>query len=99
MMKNYYWNPKRMLPALLLFLSSTTLVDGFNFEVGKRIVDMLNHFLGDPEGTNEFIVAYRRNGAFAHDLQAADRDDYIRLAFSLSLSLIYVGLEDGTHIG
>jgi hypothetical protein len=95
-----------MITALLLLLSSTTLVDSFgqefnqfNYGVEKRIVDRLIHFLGDPEGTNEFIATYRRNGAFAHNLQAADRDEYIRLASSLSLSLIYVGLEDGTHMG
>ena len=71
----------------------------FNYEVEKRVVDRITNFLADPSQTNQFLATYRENGAFRHGLTAPDRDDFIKLAYSVALPLVYCGLEDGSHMG
>ena len=84
---------------LLLLLVRTTSANQFNYEVEKRIVDNMNFYLGDPISTDKLLSTYYTNGGFPHGLQAPDRDDYAKLAYSLPEPLIYYGLEDGTNVG
>ena len=83
----------------LLAALPTTEAQQFNFEVEKRVVDNLNFYLGDPISANELLATYYNNGGFPHRLQAPDRDDYAKLAYSLPEHLIYYGLENGTNVG
>ena len=71
----------------------------FNFEVEKRILERLDFYLGGPMNVNEIIHNFRFNDGFPNDMLAADRDLYLKLAYSVSQPLVYFGLEDGTCIG
>ena len=71
----------------------------FNFEVEKRILERLDFYLGGPMNVNEIIHNFRFNDGFPSDMLAADRDLYLKLAYSVSQPLVYFGLEDGTCIG
>ena len=71
----------------------------FNYEVEKRIRDNLNFFLGMPIETNNIVASYYNNDGFPNQLNATDRDAYLRLAYSLSQRFVYYGMEDGLFAG
>jgi hypothetical protein len=75
----------------------------FNYEVEKRVVERIDDFLNGPRTASGIIEKFRTNGGFAHNMDARDRDMYLRLAYALQqeylFDLIYVSLEDGTFIG
>jgi hypothetical protein len=81
--------------------SALTVVDAgqFNFEVEKRIRENLDFFLSGPVDTGKVLSGFRRNGGFPHDMNAADRNDFLALAYSVTQPLVYFGLEDGTCPG
>ena len=78
---------------------TTTNSNYFNFEIEKRILERLDYYLGGPMGVNEIVYNFRYNDGFPNNLLAADRDLYLKLAYSVSQPLVYFGLEDGTCIG
>jgi hypothetical protein len=88
-----------LLALLFSLLSLSASAQEFNYEVEKRIVDRLHSFLGDPVATNQVIANFRENGGFANNMEAADRNVFLALAYSFSQPLVYYGLEDGTIPG
>jgi hypothetical protein len=52
-----------------------------------------------PRDTAKIISSFRKNGGFLNNLEAADRDHFLALAYSVTQPLVYVGLEDGTIPG
>jgi hypothetical protein len=87
------------LALLLSLFSMSARAQEFNYEVEKRIVERLQFYLGDPVATNQVIVNFRENGGFVNNMEAADRNLYLALAYSVSQPLVYYGLEDGTCPG
>jgi protein-S-isoprenylcysteine O-methyltransferase Ste14 len=87
------------LALLLSFLSLSASAQEFTYEVEKRIVERLHYFLAEPVATNQVITNFRENGSFANDMEAADRNLFLALAYSFSRSFVYFGLEDGTSAG
>jgi hypothetical protein len=87
------------LALLFSLLSLSASAQEFNYEVEKRIVERLHSFLGDPVATNQLIANFRKYGGFANNMEAADRDVVLALAYSVSEPLVYNGLEDGTCPG
>jgi hypothetical protein len=71
----------------------------FNFEVEKRISERIDFFLSGPTETAKIISSFRRNDGFPHNMDAADRDLFLALAYSVTQPLVYFGLEDGTCPG
>eukprot|EP00538_Stauroneis_constricta_P000553 CAMPEP_0119572284 /NCGR_PEP_ID=MMETSP1352-20130426/44544_1 /TAXON_ID=265584 /ORGANISM="Stauroneis constricta, Strain CCMP1120" /LENGTH=998 /DNA_ID=CAMNT_0007621969 /DNA_START=74 /DNA_END=3067 /DNA_ORIENTATION=+ len=71
----------------------------FNYEVEKRVIERLSEFLGDPVAVNDIIFNFRKHGGFPHQMEAPDRDLYLKMAYSVSQKLIYYGLEDGSISG
>jgi len=84
--------------SLTLFPKSVQSVE-FNYELEKRIVDMLNNYLSQSVDTNLFLSNYRFSGGFQNDLTAQDRDEYLVLDNALLSPLVYYGLEDGSITG
>ena len=87
------------LALLLSLFSLSASAQEFNYEVEKRIVERLQFYLGGPVATNQVIAKFRENGGFANNMEAADRNLYLSLAYSLPQPLVYHGLEDGTCSG
>ena len=71
----------------------------FNFEVEKRITDRLDFFLSGPRDTAKIISNFRRNGGFPNNMDAADRNQFLALAYGVTQPLVYFALEDGTIPG
>lgn len=91
------------LGVLFTFLVATLLqardVQSFNFEVEKRIRERLDFFLSGPVDTASVLSKFRRNDGFPNNMDAADRDLFLALAYSVTQPLVYFGLEDGTCPG
>jgi hypothetical protein len=87
------------LALLFSFLSLSASAQEFSYEVEKRIVERLHYFLGEPVATNQVIANFRENGGFLNNMEAADRNLYLAMAYSLPQPLVYYGLEDGTCPG
>jgi hypothetical protein len=87
------------LAFLFSFSSLSASAQEFTYEVEKRIVERLDSFLAEPVATNQVIANFRENGGFANNMEAADRNVYLALAFGVSQPLVYYGLEDGTCPG
>ena len=90
-----------VLVGNLLLLPLVVVVEGrqFNLEVEKRIRERLDFFLAGPVDTGRVLSGFRRNGGFPHNMEAADRDRFLALAYSVNQPLVYFGLEDGTCPG
>jgi hypothetical protein len=97
-------------PALFFFLlvlislhHHNTANAAFNYEVEKRVLERIDDFLNGPIVANGLTAKFRTNGGFAHDLDARDRDAYLRFEYSLlqeiQMDMLYFGLEDGAFIG
>lgn len=71
----------------------------FNLEVEKRIRERLDFFVAGPVDTGRILSGFRRNGGFPNNMDAADRDRFLALAYSVTQPLVYFGLEDGTCPG
>jgi len=84
-----------LLASFLLIAESRT----FNFEVEKRISERLDFFLSGPRDTAKIISSFRSNGGFPNNMDAADRDEFLSLAYGVTQPLVYFGLEDGTCPG
>ncbi len=96
----------RNISVLLLFSQSLfgtffLVADArsFNFEVEKRIRERLDFFLSGPVDTAKVLSSFRTNGGFPNSMEAADRDLFLKLAYSVTQPLVYFGLEDGTCPG
>lgn len=89
------------LLAPWLIIVGAFVVDGrqFNLEVEKRIRERLDFFLAGPVDTGRVLAGFRRNGGFPNNMDAADRDQFLALAYSVNQPLVYFGLEDGTCPG
>lgn len=74
----------------------------FNFQVERRVLDRLNDFMDAPIKVNNAMEKFLDSGVFEHDLDARDRDEFVRLAYALmhefDLDYVYFGLEDGTSV-
>lgn len=75
----------------------------FNYEVEKRVLERIDDYMNGPRIANGITAKFRANGGFPHDLQARDRDAYLRFCYSMmqefKFALLYYGLEDGTFLG
>ncbi|CAB9499784.1 two-component hybrid sensor and regulator [Seminavis robusta] len=92
------------LLLLLLLLQHHHVVHAeFNYEVEKRVVERIDDFMNGPRTANGLTAKFRRNFGFPNNLQALDRDYYLRFAYSLlqefHFDMVYLGLEDGTFMG
>jgi hypothetical protein len=87
------------LALLLSLFSLSASAQQFNYEVEKRIVERLQSYLGVPVATNHVIANFRESGGFANNMEAADLNLYLALAYGFSQPLVYYGLEDGTFPG
>jgi hypothetical protein len=67
------------------------------------VVERIDDFLNGPRTACGIKDKFRTNGGFTHNMDARDRDMYLRFAYALQqeykFDMIYVGLEDGTFIG
>ena len=81
----------------------TVVKAAFNYEVEKRVIERIDAFLNGPIIANGLTAKFRANGGFPHDMDARDRDAYLRFEYSLmqeiKMDMLYYGLEDGTVIG
>jgi hypothetical protein len=91
-----------LLPFLLCLVVSLASAD-FNYEVGKRIEETLGSYFDKPKRALSFISRFREIDGFKHHLSARDRDEYLKLCFSIGqeydLPIIYYGLENGLYLG
>ena len=85
----------RIIYALLALVPN---IDPSHADV-KVLSGKLDLFLSVSTGINEAVSNFRFNGVFANGLNAMDLEQYLRTAFSFPVSIVYVGLEDGTHMG
>lgn len=91
-------------PQLSSGFSPTSSNNFFNFEVAKRVKERLLLYLGQPETVQEIIGNYRTNDLFEYGMTAPDREEVIKLLYTLPDSILptkiaYCGLEDGTNFG
>lgn len=76
----------------------------FNYEVGLRVHERVSEFISIPKYALDLISNYRANGySFPHDLDAADRDEFLLTADALletfPIDMVFYGLEDGLFVG
>ena len=90
--------------GLLIMVPSSVEANSvkFNSQVERRVLDRLNDFMDAPIKVNNAMEKFLDSGVFEHDLDARDRDEFVRLAYALmhefDLDYVYFGLEDGTSV-
>lgn len=76
----------------------------FNFEIGKRVEEQIEAFMGQSVATAGVIAKFRRAGLFPNGMAAPDRDQFLRVARAMIeqtelFQWIYYGMEDGLCLG
>uniref|UniRef100_A0A6U3T687 G-protein coupled receptors family 3 profile domain-containing protein n=1 Tax=Ditylum brightwellii TaxID=49249 RepID=A0A6U3T687_9STRA len=92
------------LALLLRFLSAAEaqLQIELQIEVENRVRERIHEFMKGPTTINDLISELRTNGGFPHNMDARDRDAYLKLCFTIVKKFdvkVYYGLEDGTFLG
>jgi len=72
----------------------------FNQEIEKRILERLDFFLNGPTSSTRVIRNYQENGGFSFgNIEASDRNQFLKLAYGVPEPLVYIGKEDGLCTG
>ena len=83
--------------------SSASSSSFFNYEVEKRVLERIDDAMTNPVVATGLQSKYRANFGFNNFIAAQDRDEYLKLSYSLlqelRVDLVYFGLEDGTFMG
>lgn len=91
------------LSVFIITFQTISVQAEFNYEVEKRVLERIDEFLNGPIIANGLTSNFRANGGFLHDMDAPDRDAYLRFEYSLlqeiQMDMLYYGLEDGTFMG
>ena len=88
---------------LLLSVALKPAYATFNYEVEKRVFERIDDFMSGPVVVTSLLERFLNNGAFPNHLDAADKDAYSTLSFSLlneyKFDMLYYGNEEGIFVG
>mmetsp|Transcript_2625 Transcript_2625/g.6205 ORF Transcript_2625/g.6205 Transcript_2625/m.6205 type:complete len:870 (+) Transcript_2625:197-2806(+) len=93
------------LTILLLLIATSVMAtkSEFNYEIGKRVLDLLRDYTDAPSKVLEFLSNYREKNAFPHGLEPQDRDIFFQLGDTLLTAnprlLLFYALENGAFAG
>lgn len=94
----------RLLSTIFYYISTIQARDpprsnGFNYEAEARLNEYMTSYLSAPSEITTFLSNYYFSGGFPFDLEAPDRDTYLKLVDKLKLHQLYYALENGLIAG